>query len=80
MPEMDQPCLNLQNVLTYNSMSDISGADLAEEIISLRQFLDIDQGHPKDVFNVLNKNNWCDLFPNTWDTANDSSKCRQRRA
>ena len=47
-------------------MSDISGADQAEEIISLRQFLDIDQGHPKDVLNLLNKNNWCDLFPNTW--------------
>ena len=66
MPELDQSCLNLQNVLTHNSMSDIFGADLAEEIISLRQFLDIDQGHPKDVLNALNKNNWCDLFPNTW--------------
>ena len=43
-------------------MSDISGADLAEEIISFGQFLDIDQGHPKDVLNVLNKNNWCDLW------------------
>ena len=62
---LDQSCLNLQNVLTHNSMSDISGADLAEKIISLRQFLDIDQVHPKDVLNVLNKNNWCDLFPNT---------------
>ena len=61
MPELDQSCLNLQNVLTHNSMSYISGADLAEKIISLRQFLDIDQGHPKDVLNVLNKNNWCDL-------------------
>ena len=47
-------------------MSDISGADLAEEIISLRQFLDIDQEHPKNVLNVLNKNNWYNLFPNTW--------------
>ena len=47
-------------------MIDISGADLAKEIIRLRQFLDRDQGHPKDVLNVLNKNNWCDLFPNTW--------------
>ena len=46
MSELDQSCINLQNVLTHNSMSDISGADLAEEIISLRQFLDIDQGHP----------------------------------
>ena len=57
IPELDQSCLNLQNVLTHNLMSDISGADLAEEIISFRQFLDIDQGHPKDVLNVLNKNN-----------------------
>ena len=52
--------------MTHNSLSYISGADLAEEIISLKQFLDIDQGHPKDILNVLNKNNWCDLFPNTW--------------
>ena len=65
MPELHQSCLNLQNVLTHSSMSDISGADLAEAIISLWQFLDIDQGHPKDVLNVLNKNNWCDWFPNT---------------
>ena len=38
VPELDQSCLNLKNVLTHNSMSDISGVDLAEEIISLRQF------------------------------------------
>ena len=63
---MDQSCLNLQNVFTHNSMSDISGADLAEKIICLRQFLNIDQRHPKDVLNVLNKNNWCNFFPNTW--------------
>ena len=30
MPELNQSCLNLQNVLTHNSMSDISGADLVE--------------------------------------------------
>ena len=66
MPELDQSCLNLQNVFTHNSISDNSGADLAKEIISLSQFLDIVQGHPKDVLNVLNKRNWCDLFPNTW--------------
>ena len=29
MPELDQFCLNFQNVLTHNSMSDISEADLA---------------------------------------------------
>lgn len=65
-PELEQSCLNLQNILTHDSHSDISGADLAQEILSLKHFLDADQGQPKDVLNVLNKNDWCDLFPNTW--------------
>jgi hypothetical protein len=45
---------------------DISGAGLAQEILTLRNFLGADQGQPKDVLNVLKKNDWQDLFPNTW--------------
>ncbi|XP_051158201.1 uncharacterized protein LOC127279718 [Leptopilina boulardi] len=51
-PELKQFCLNLENILTHDSSSDIYE----------------DQGQPKDVLSVLKNNNGCELFPNTWIT------------
>ena len=64
--ELEQSCLNLENILTHNSQSDISGHDLAQEILTLQNFLDAGKGQPKDVLEVLKRNDWCDLFPNAW--------------
>ena len=37
-PEFNRSCLNLQNIVTQDSLSDISAANLAQEILSFMQF------------------------------------------
>lgn len=65
-PELEQSCLNLEKILTHDSNSDISGAELTQKILTLQNFLDADQGQPKNVLKALKNNNWCNLFPKTW--------------
>lgn len=65
---LQEVCINLEAILTDGDKSDISGNELKQEILSIRNLLN-DSGEPLlplKVLQLIHENKWQDIFPNLW--------------
>ena len=56
-------CVNLENTLKHDMLSDIDGSDLFSELRILKEIFQSEKNTPLDVVNYLGKN---DSFPNAY--------------
>ena len=62
-------CMNLQHKLAVNSVSDIDGTLLCDELIIIKAFLDTKMTNkilPIDTLNFIKKQDLQELHPNVW--------------
>jgi len=65
--KLQEACINLEVTLTDGDKFDISGNELKQEILSIRNLLN-DSGEPLKVLQLIHENKWQDIFPNLWTT------------
>lgn len=62
---LQKACMNLEATLSDGDKSDISGNELKQEILNIRNLVN-DYGEPLRVLQQIYEYKWQDIFPNLW--------------